>query len=102
MKQLIKFAASFLITVLIFASCNKQKDLQQQNNKPPVANAGSDKTIILPTDSTQLTGIGTDVDGAIVKFEWTKFSGPVQYRFGNSTDATTTVKDLVEEHTCLN
>ena len=46
-------------------------------NKPPVANAGLDKTITLPTNSVTLDGSSsTDPDGTIVKYEWTKVSGP--------------------------
>lgn len=40
-------------------------------NIPPTANAGADKTITLPTDVVRLSGSGTDIDGQIVKYEWT-------------------------------
>ena len=39
-------------------------------NNPPVANAGTDKSITLPTSSTGLTGSGTDADGSIVGYQW--------------------------------
>lgn len=42
---------------------------------PPVANAGADKTITLPTSSITLTGSGTDSDGTISSYQWTKVSG---------------------------
>ena len=45
-------------------------------NIPPTANAGADQTITLPTDSIKLTGIGTDSDGTIASYLWTKISGP--------------------------
>ncbi|HEX2607689.1 MAG TPA: hypothetical protein VHK91_09935 [Flavisolibacter sp.] len=45
-------------------------------NTPPVANAGSDVSIKLPSELTFLDGGGSrDVDGSIVKYEWTKVSG---------------------------
>jgi len=45
-------------------------------NQNPVANAGGNKTITLPTNSVILNGIGTDADGSITSYVWTKVSGP--------------------------
>ncbi|RFS19571.1 T9SS C-terminal target domain-containing protein [Chitinophaga silvatica] len=46
-------------------------------NIPPVANAGNDQTIVLPTNTTVLDGsLSTDADGRIVSWSWTKTSGP--------------------------
>jgi len=42
-------------------------------NKIPTANAGADITITLPTNSTILNGIGTDIDGTITNYQWTKY-----------------------------
>jgi pimeloyl-ACP methyl ester carboxylesterase len=44
-------------------------------NKPPVALAGPNVTISLPTNHTVLYGGGTDSDGSIVSYNWTKVSG---------------------------
>lgn len=45
-------------------------------NTPPVANAGSDKEITLPTNSTSLSGASSyDPDGTIATYAWTKVSG---------------------------
>jgi ribosomal protein L14 len=41
-------------------------------NLPPTANAGSDITITLPTSIAQLVGSGTDADGTIASYSWTK------------------------------
>jgi len=38
-------------------------------NKPPTANAGSDKTIV-ELQAAQLTGVGTDTDGTIASYKW--------------------------------
>jgi len=43
------------------------------SNKAPIANAGDDITITLPTNSTSLNGIGTDMDGTITNYQWTKY-----------------------------
>jgi hypothetical protein len=45
-------------------------------NRPPVADAGPDLSIILPVDSVELRGSGTDADGIIVSYRWTKLGGP--------------------------
>jgi P2-related tail formation protein len=47
-----------------------------QPKAPPVANAGADKNIVLPTNSVQLNGSGSSVNGPIVKYEWNTISGP--------------------------
>ncbi len=43
--------------------------------KPPVANAGTDKSITLPTSTLTLNGTATDADGTITSYAWTKQSG---------------------------
>jgi len=45
-------------------------------NMLPVANAGSDHTVVLPANSATLSGSGTDVDGTIVSYSWAQVSGP--------------------------
>ncbi|HYG03912.1 MAG TPA: PHB depolymerase family esterase [Chryseosolibacter sp.] len=57
---------------------------------PPVANAGLDQDIVLPlTNNLVLSGSGTDTDGTIVKYLWSKYSGP------NISMTYTTTKDVV-------
>ena len=64
-------------------------------NKAPVANAGADKTIILPTNSTTLTGTATDSDGTILSYAWLKVSGPSNGTIASPTSASTTINSLV-------
>src|SRR5690606_27994657 len=45
-------------------------------NKPPTADAGEDKQLPLSNNTVTLVGIGTDQDGSISKYQWTKISGP--------------------------
>lgn len=96
MKQITSFTIFFLIAGFAFVSCKKDKTIQQETKRPPVANAGVDQTIILPIDSTELSGSGTDADGTIVSYEWTKISGPAQHTLVNSAAVFTKVKSLVE------
>jgi ribosomal protein L14 len=63
-------------------------------NKAPVANAGLDLNITLPTNSVIFSGSGSDPDGTIAAYKWTKISGPSQFSIVSSTKAQTTVNNL--------
>jgi|GEM_PF-294801 len=63
---------------------------------PPVANAGTDQTITLPTNSVTLTGSGSEVNGTITGYAWTQVTGPAGAVFGSADKATTTVTGLVQ------
>src|SRR5665811_2079581 len=65
-------------------------------NIAPVANAGSNSTITLPVNTTTLAGSGSDVDGIIVIFFWTKISGPSTGTIINAASAATTVTGLAQ------
>lgn len=55
-------------------------DTALRANRPPVANAGADRTISLPTDDVYLDGSGSaDPDGNIKSYQWTKIAGPPSY-----------------------
>jgi hypothetical protein len=43
---------------------------------PPIVNAGPDQTQVVTADSLVISGSGTDPDGSIASFVWTKVSGP--------------------------
>ncbi|UAY51203.1 T9SS type A sorting domain-containing protein [Ferruginibacter albus] len=64
-------------------------------NKAPVANAGTDQTIQLPTATVALTGSGTDTDGTIASYAWTKLSGGTA-TITSASSATTTITSLVQ------
>lgn len=64
-------------------------------NKLPVARAGNDITITLPTNKVRLNGSGsTDDDGSILTYKWTKISGPSQFVIANSGSVATDVTNL--------
>jgi alpha-tubulin suppressor-like RCC1 family protein len=60
-------------------------------NQSPVANAGTDRTITLPTSSIVLTGGGTDADGTITTYAWTRISGPNTPTLSGASTATLTI-----------
>jgi gliding motility-associated-like protein len=66
-----------------------------QANQSPVADAGPDQALTLPTNSVILSGSGADPDGSIVSYAWAKSSGPS----ATLTDANThtlQVTDMVQ------
>src|SRR5205823_5926006 len=63
-------------------------------NQPPAANAGADTVITLPTNTASLNGSGSDADGTIASYQWTKVSGPVSGIITNATASSTTVTSL--------
>ena len=65
-------------------------------NQPPVANAGTDQTLVLPTNSTTLTGTGTDPDGTVVSYLWDKIAGPAQFVILSPTQPQTIINNLVQ------
>ncbi|MDO1451346.1 T9SS type A sorting domain-containing protein [Rhodocytophaga aerolata] len=62
-------------------------------NNAPIANAGADKTILLPTSSTIISGSASDSDGSIVSYFWTKQSGP-SATMANTTTPTLSLSNL--------
>ncbi|WP_187264806.1 PKD domain-containing protein, partial [Pontibacter beigongshangensis] len=64
------------------------------SNQPPVADAGPDKTITLPTSTVTLEGSGTDVDGTISGYSWSQVSGPGTASFSSTLVASPTVSGL--------
>ena len=64
-------------------------------NRPPVADAGADQTITLPTNTVNLDGSGsTDPDNNITGYAWTKISGPSTFNIVNANVVQTQVKIL--------
>ncbi len=64
-------------------------------NVAPVAYAGTDKILTLPTNSIKLYGSGKDSDGSIVSYKWTQYGGPTTAVISYSTTATSTVSGLI-------
>lgn len=60
----------------------------------PVANAGSNQSITLPTSSVTLDGSGST--GTIVSYQWTKTSGPGTFTITSPTSVSTTVTGLIQ------
>jgi hypothetical protein len=100
MKPVIKIVSFILLAgVLLYLSCKKEYSCEgcRDDNKPPIANAGPDQVITLPTDSVSLDGnASSDPDGAISSYLWTKISGPSLFNIANSNATQTQVINLVQ------
>lgn len=83
------------ITLAPYSSAVLMKNGESKSNSAPVANAGSDKTITLPTNSLTLSGSGSDNDGTISSYAWSKLSGPSS-TISNSTSSSTQISSLLE------
>ncbi len=84
------------ITLAPYSSVVLIKNGAATGNQPPTANAGTDQTINLPTSSVNLSGSGTDPNGTISSYAWTKISGPSGGAITNSTSAATAVTALIQ------
>lgn len=66
------------------------------SNTPPVANAGSNQTITLPTNSVSLIGSGSyDPGGWIVDYTWEQQSGPNTATINMLSETNAEAKNLV-------
>src|SRR5205809_7216918 len=87
-----------LIWIMVFASCKKETSCEEcatRNDKPPIAVAGPDQIISLPTDSVLLNGSSSsDPDGRISSYLWTKISGPASFNIIRASDSVTKIKAL--------
>jgi hypothetical protein len=70
--------------------------VRSQTNEPPVANAGDDQAITLPLNTVSLSGSGTDADGEIESYYWSKIGGPSQFTINNNSIAQPVISNLVE------
>jgi hypothetical protein len=91
MKSFIKLSCFSILLFGLF-SCKKE----HLSNRPPVANAGTDRRIDLPGKG-ELNGSGSsDPDNNIATYKWTKISGPASFNIVNADAAQTLVENLVQ------
>jgi gliding motility-associated-like protein len=65
-------------------------------NNAPTANAGGNVSISLPTTTAILNGSGSDTDGSVSNYTWTKITGPTSYSISGNTTPVATLTNLVE------
>ena len=83
------------ITLAPYTSAVLIKNGAITGNQSPVANAGTDITVTLPSSTATLNGSGTDPDGTISNYAWTKTSGPAA-TIVSPNSATTSLTGLTQ------
>jgi hypothetical protein len=97
-KKLVLQLIQIILGTILFISCKKETFCEgcKDSNKPPIANAGSDQVITLPTDSVSLDGSSSsDPDGKISAWLWTKISGPATFNIVKQSESITLINALV-------
>jgi hypothetical protein len=84
------------VTTSVAIDTVRKKYVPPVANKLPVSKAGADQSIKLPQNSVTLIGSGTDSDGTISGYSWSRISGPTTFTFTNQFSAITTVSNLVQ------
>lgn len=103
MKTITTFTI-ILLVIIFMISCNKEKidrtgaTIQPPGTVklPPAANAGDDIIVILPIDSAELRGTGTDRDGRIIAYRWERIFGPVSFFIDNPNTASVKLRNLTK------
>ena len=68
-----------------------------RTNHPPIANAGTDQTIALPTNAVSLDGgASTDPENNISNYLWTKISGPSSFSIATANAVQTQLTNLIQ------
>jgi len=87
-------AGIYTMVVTLNSCIIESASLNLTTNLVPIANAGLDQSLLLPTNGTVLSGVGSDQDGTIAAYTWRKINGPVA-TLANSTTANLTLSNLV-------
>lgn len=68
----------------------------QPINQLPTVNAGADKTITLPSNTTSFTSTASDPDGTIASYLWTQVSGPSAATLSGATTNRLQANNLIQ------
>ena len=93
MKSCLRIFFCGLVICLLFGAC--KKTTSQPVLTHPIANAGVDQVVQLPSSTFTLQGSGTTTNGNIKGYLWTYVSGPGVPVITSPIEATTTVSGYV-------
>ena len=96
-NKFIQLSALLFFITAILLSCKKEIlcETCNENNRPPIANAGRDTVIILPQNSVMLDGSNSyDPDGNITEYGWTRISGAAIISVSGSQTAKPVITNL--------
>lgn len=87
-------ALFFLFIAQLFSFCGSD---ESSSPVEPVAYAGPDIVLIMPSSETELDGsLSKDEDGTLTSFQWEKISGPDSYTLVDPLSAITPLTELTE------
>lgn len=98
MRTFLPLCSLLLLMALGTPACKKDRSCENcpTANKPPVARAGTDQVVKLPTDSTLLDGrASSDPDGKVVAYRWRQIEGPSASLVVRADSSVTRVRALV-------
>jgi alpha-tubulin suppressor-like RCC1 family protein len=97
LSGLVNGSYKFLLTVTDNKGATGRDTVSVIVNRPPVAVAGNDVVITLPTNSLTLSGaVSYDADGVLTSYLWKKISGPAQSVIATPNQKQTLVSNLVQ------
>jgi len=105
MKKNMYCLALFFFSTFLFGSCDEQDPVNPQETTEsesarkgggPIANAGPNKELLLPVNSTTLDGSSSKTFDAVKKFQWSKISGPSSYAISDPVSQIVSITNLVE------
>lgn len=106
MEKRMNCLALFFFLAFLFTNCDNEDPVNpnvtdssseaSRKGSGPVANAGSDATIILPTNSVVLDGGLSKTFDGVKNYKWDKVSGPDFFSISDPLGPTTSVTNLVE------
>lgn len=104
MKHQLKYFLFILFTgSVMITACKKEKSCEGcfENNKPPIAIAGPDEVITLPTDSISFDGSASnDPDGTISEWLGKKIEGPASFNIIRQGDLVNFIRWFRMENHC--
>lgn len=96
MKYLLKYTAILTVIISLFTSCQKDPaDIINSYLKPPLADAGTPRTVTLPASFDTLHGTSTSYNGTIHGYLWSLISGPSVPNIESPSSPATRVSNMI-------
>jgi hypothetical protein len=95
-SNLVQGTYVFTLTVTDDKEATATSNVSIKVNQGPVANAGADQVVTLPTNSVDLLGSASDPDGSVASYQWSQIVGPTKTNFSSASPLALTVHDLAQ------
>jgi hypothetical protein len=88
------YSSSDDMVLYVKSSTTASTSTSTSGNDSPIAYAGADKNLYLPSNTIRLYGSAKDTDGKVISYKWTQYSGPSRTAISYSNYASCTVHYL--------